>query len=135
PTIHLHVFVFSPSHSVLLPPLFPLLRRPPCPTLFPYTTLFRSGAAGSTGTTTAVTRWPHSGSGRPTTTASATAGSARSRAFTCAGTTLWPPVLITSSCLPRTLSRPLSSRPRSLVRTHRFPASPITHWVEDRRSL
>ena len=48
---------------------------------------------------------PHSSSGRPTTTASATSGWVRSAASTAAGETLTPPVMTTSSNRPVTVSR------------------------------
>ena len=67
-------------------------------------------------TTTATTRLPHSGSGRPTTSAAATAGCSRSRAATAAAGTFTPPLTTMSSTRPSTLSRPSSSsRPASEV--------------------
>ena len=67
-------------------------------------------------TTAATTRWPHSSSGRPNTTASATSGCSRSTASTACGATFTPPVMTTSSSRPVTVSRPSSRRPASRVR-------------------
>ena len=83
--------------------------------------LLRLGGAARR-TTLAVTASPHSGSGRPKTPASATAGWASSAASTSAGATFSPPVTIVSALRPMTCRRPVSSRrPRSPVR--RTPAA------------
>ena len=58
------------------------------------------GSAGARSTTLAVTASPHSGSGRPNTPASATAGCASSAASTSAGATFSPPVTIVSDLRP-----------------------------------
>ena len=71
----------------------------------------RSGAAPGAGTTAATTRCPHSSSGRPKTTASATSGCSRSAASTADGATFTPPLITTSSSRPCTVSRPSSSDP------------------------
>ena len=60
------------------------------------------GSSRSSGTTTATTRWPHSGSGRPTTATSRTRWSVRSTASTGSGQTFSPPVMIRSSARPCT---------------------------------
>src|SRR3984957_16190024 len=63
------------------------------------------GAAGSSGTMTAVTSSPHSESGTPMITTSATPSRVPSTDSTSPGTTFSPPVLITSSARPRTVRR------------------------------
>src|SRR5690606_41951993 len=45
------------SHLLLSSSFFSLLRRPPRPTLFPYTTLFRSGPAGTSAGREPPFRW------------------------------------------------------------------------------
>ena len=82
------------------------------------------GSAGSRSTTLAVTASPHSGSGRPNTAASATAGWASRAASTSAGATFSPPVTIVSDWRPTISSRPSAAkRPRSPVRRTPPPAT------------
>ena len=65
------------------------------------------------GTTAATTRAPHSSSGRPNTTASATSGCSRSAASTACGATFTPPVMTTSS------RRPVHGQPAVVERGRR----------------
>src|SRR2546426_5907181 len=44
---------------------FLMIRRPPRSTLFPYTTLFRSGSCGSTGSTSRSSHWRRDRFGEP----------------------------------------------------------------------
>ena len=67
---------------------------------------------GARRTTWAATASPHSGSGRPNTPASATAGCASRAASTSAGITFSPPVTIVSTLRPGTSRRPRASRRR-----------------------
>ena len=83
------------------------------------TMLIQSRRSGSSAepTTTATSRWPHSGSGRPKTSACSTSRCWRSRAATTSTGIFTPPLITTSSMRPRTWSRPSSSkRPASEVR-------------------
>ena len=73
------------------------------------------GSAASAGTTTAVTTWPHSGSGRPTTATAATPATDRSTRSTGSGHTFSPPVTTTSPRRPCTVRRPSTSSPSSPV--------------------
>ena len=77
------------------------------------------GSARSAGTTRATTRWPHSGSVRPTTATSATPGQVPSTRSTAAGHTFSPPVMIRSSVRPNTRRRPAAG-------SH-APASPVAY--------
>ena len=77
----------------------------------------RSSASSAVPTTTATTRWPHSASGTPKTSACSTWRCSRSRSATAGTGIFTPPLITTSSMRPTIWSRPSSSkRPASEVR-------------------
>ena len=71
---------------------------------------------------TATSTCPHSASGTPVSTTSATPGTVARVASTPAGAIFTPPVISTSSTRPSTRQRPSTSRPRSSVWNRRVPA-------------
>src|SRR5699024_7725417 len=83
----------------------------------------RDAVAPAVVTTTAVTSSPHSGSGTPTTHTSATSAASARADSTAAGCTFTPPVTITSSIRPVTVSTPSARLPASPVTSHRWPDS------------